>query len=633
MGSTGILADMDINEFNLMDVDMGTLVLNGESLGNQNYDFGLATSGGEVVMDLTGNYQVLDTVAQLDMELDLEEVQMSALAGFSMGAISSGEGTMSGQVQLNGTTADPQYEGNLEFNEATLRVSMLDAPFTMPNESLNFDNEGVYFENFNIEDAQDNSFVVDGAVYTESLLNPSFDLTFNAENFQVLNSTAEDNELFYGTASFDVDATLTGDLYIPVLDMTLDVGPETDVTYVIPENEIDIQERGGVVIFVNRENPDAILTQTDKEDEIITLSGFDIDALLSIDESAVFNIIISEETGDNFQVRGEGDLNFHMYPNGRTTLTGRYEISGGQYEMSLYNLISRRFELAEGSTVSWSGDPMDANLDVRAYFKIETSASSLMASQTSGADITTQNRFRQELPFLVYLNIDGELMQPKLSFGLDMPEEEQGAVSGQVYGRIQQLNNQEQELNKQVFSLLVLNRFYPDSGTDGSAGGTATIARDNLTQALSDQLNLFSSKLLGNSGLELDFGLDSYTDYQGASPQNRTELDIAAQKSFLNDRLVVRVGSEVDIEGTSSDPAETNPLIGNVSLQYLISEDGTWRIKGFRLNQFESVIDGQVIASGIALIFSKEFNKFQELWAIMLNKEEEEENQKKENDK
>ncbi|MDT0649872.1 translocation/assembly module TamB domain-containing protein [Autumnicola edwardsiae] len=632
MGSTGILADMNINEFNLMEVDMGTLSLNGESLGNQNYDFGLDTSGGQVVMDLTGNYQVLDSIAQLDMDLNLQEVQMSALSGFSMGAISSGEGTMSGQVQLSGTTADPQYEGNLDFNEATFTVAMLDAPFTMPNENLTFDNQGLYFDDFVVEDAQDNSFVVDGDVFTEDLLNPSFDLTFNAENFQVLNSTAEDNDLFYGTASFDVDATLTGDLNLPVLDMDLDIGSETNVTYVLPSNEIDIQERGGIVIFVNREDPDAILTRTDEDEETLILSGFDISALLSINEDAVFNIIISEDTGDNFRVTGEGDLNFHMYSNGRTTLTGSYEMSGGHYEMSLYNLVSRRFEIAEGSRVSWSGDPMDANLDVRAIYNVETSASALMASQTSGADISTQNRFRQELPFLVYLNVDGELMQPKLSFGLDMPEEEQGAISGQVYGRVQQLNSQEQELNKQVFSLLVLNRFYPDAGTDGSSGGTATIARDNLNQALSDQLNMFSNKLLGDSGVQLDFGLDSYTDYQGENPQNRTELDIAAQKSFLNDRLIVRVGSEVDIEGSSSDPAETNPLIGNVSLQYLLSQDGVWRLKGFRLNQFENVIDGQIIASGLAVIFTKEFNKFQELWATMLNKEEEEENQNQEDD-
>src|SRR5690606_41847179 len=102
---------------------------------------------------------------------------------------------------------------------------------------------------------------------------------------------------------------------------------------------------------------------------------------------------------------------------------------------------------------------------------------------------------------MVYLNVDGELLSPELSFQLDMPEESQRAWGGNVYGYIQQLNNQEEELNKQVFSLLVLTRFFPSSGTDGSAGGPASIARDNLNNLLPDQLNTFSNKLMGASGV------------------------------------------------------------------------------------------------------------------------------------
>src|SRR5690606_7887536 len=98
----------------------------------------------------------------------------------------------------------------------------------------------------------------------------------------------------------------------------------------------------------------------------------------------------------------------------------------------------------------------------------KASASPLMAPVTSGADPSIKNKFRQVLPFEVYLNIDGQLMQPVIGFDMDMPEDEQGAIGGQVYGRIQQLNSQEDELNRQVFSLLVLGRFYPEPGSDGS---------------------------------------------------------------------------------------------------------------------------------------------------------------------
>jgi hypothetical protein len=421
----------------------------------------------------------------------------------------------------------------------------------------------------------------------------------------VLHSTKDDFELVYGNLSFDADASLTGNLNIPKVNLDLTVGEDTNVTYVLPASQAQIESMDGVVIFVDKENPDAILTQT--EEESYTLAGIDVTARLKVNKAAVFNIVIDEETGDNLQVQGDADLDFTMKPNGRMTLTGIYEIDKGHYELSLYNLVKRRFELAQGGQVVWSGDPFNASLDVSAYYDLETAATGLMT--------TTDNRFKQETDFQVYLNVDGELMQPVISFNLDMPKEAQGVIGGLVYARVQQLNQQENELNKQVFSLLVLNKFFPNSGSDGSGGGTASIARDNINDAISDQLNTFSDKLLGNSGVQLNFGLDSYTDYQGeGGGKERTTLDVAAQKKLLDDRLIVSVGSNVDLEGSPSESDGPSPVIGNVSLEYLLTDDGRFSVKGFRKNEFENVIDGQLIISGISLLFTKEFDKFDQLW-------------------
>jgi len=630
-GKTGILADMSINQLKIMDVDLNTLSLKGNSSGFSNYDFEMALKGGEVDLDLAGTYKAADSSAVLDMNLDLNRFNMSALEGFSQGAITDGSGSFSGNFSLNGTLLDPVYEGNLDFNSAKFNVAMLNVDFTLPNETINLNNEGVYFDDFNINDASDNSIVVNGEISTENFLNPGFDLDLQATDFKLLNSTEEDNELFYGTAVVDADVQISGDLNLPRVDMDIDIKESTNFTYVVPETELQIKERDGIVIFVNKENPDDILSET--EEESYVASGFDISGRLSVAEEATFNVIINPETGDKFQVQGEGDLLFGLDPNGRTTLTGVYEVNSGFYEMSLYNLVNRRFELADGSRVSWAGDPFDAQLDVRAIYRVETSASSLMAAQTSAVDNDAQSKYRQEIPFLVYLNIDGELMQPKISFGLDMAEEEKGVAGGEVFGRVQQLNNQEQELNKQVFSLLVLNRFFPESGSDGSGGGTMAVARDNLNSALSDQLNMLSSKIMGESGVKLNFEVDSFTDYQGEGAQERTQLGINAQKAFLEDRLIVEVGSDVDIQGGNQDGQASSPLIGNVSIAYLLDEDGVWRLKGFSRSQYENVIDGQLVVSGIALIFTREFNKFKNLFekAVMENvKKEDEKKSKKE---
>ncbi|MFB9056691.1 translocation/assembly module TamB domain-containing protein [Mariniflexile ostreae] len=626
--NTGIVADLDIAQLSFMDVSMGTLHLDAKSLGGNSYGFHADMEGGEINLDLKGEYLAKETGAELDLELDINKFNITALKGFSRNEITETEGYFTGNFKLSGTTSKPKYEGKLNFKKAGFKLAMFNAGFLLPNETLNVNNDGVSMDRFTIQDENKNSFTLSGNIGTKSFINPTFDLRAKADNFQFLNAEKEDNDFLYGKARFDADAKITGDMQIPKVNMTLTVGSDTDITYVLPSAAVNIEERDGVVLFVNRENPDAILTRS--EEKTSTITGFDIAASLKIKKDAAISLIINEETGDNFKVAGEGDFDFKMNPNGNMTLAGVYEVKDGHYELNLYNLVSRKFNLASGSRVTWSGDPFDAKMDIKALYKVEASASSLMAPVSSGGDVASKGKFRQVLPFYVYLNIDGQLMEPKIGFTLDMPEEDKGAIGGQVYGRVQQLNQQEDELNRQVFSLLVLNRFYPDPGSDGSSGGVASIARDNLNDAVSDQLNMFSDKLLGKTGFELDFGLDSYTDYQGAAPQERTQLDIAAQKKLFNDRLIVRVGSEVDIQGSSATEEET-PLIGNVSLEYLLSENGRYRLKGFRRNEFENVIDGQTIVSGISLIFTQEFNKFRELWeALLTSKTKEEEKEEAE---
>lgn len=606
----GIDADLSVSRFNLLDTDLGVLSLQASSAGNQGYDFYASLKEGNADLDLTGQFSAGEN-SELDARLVLNQLKIQALEGFSMGEIREGSGTVSGLFEISGPVNDLAYSGNFHFEEAGFTVDKFNAKFSLKDENINFDNSGIEFESFHIYDENSNWLVVDGKIKTEDLSNPEFDLSIAADDFQILNAPREDNSFLYGLAAFDLQARLTGDLHIPKLEAFIHVDDQTDFTYILPASAVAIEERDGVVLFVNRADPDAVLTQAEKK--TATISGFDIAVHLEIGRQARIGLIIDPQTNDNFEIFGDGDLIFTMNPNGIMSLSGIYEIAGGHYEMNLYNIVNRRFDLVEGSRVSWSGDPFDAALDVRAVYEVKASASPLMAPVTSGADPSETNKYKQVLPFLVYLDVDGELEKPEISFALDMAEDEKGAVGGQVYGRLQQVNQQEGELNRQVFSLLVMNRFYPEAGSDGSRGGFATIARDNLNDAISDQLNAFSDKILGDTGVELDFGLNSYTDYQGETAQERTQLDIAAQKKLFDDRLIVRVGSEVDIQG-SNPQEESTPLIGNVSIEYLITESGRYRIKGFRKNTFENVIDGQTIVNGIALIFTQEFNRFRELW-------------------
>ncbi len=613
-GATGLLADFTIDSLKLLENPLGKLTLNATSKNKGAYDFNLTLKDPGVDIDLSGDYAAADTGAMLNLELGINKLEMHRIEAFSMDAIRESKGIISGKIAVSGTTAQPNYSGKLEFDQIDFKVASLNARFRLSEENLNIDTEGIYFDNFEIEDANSNTMRIDGSVFTKQLLNPGFDLTVVANEFLLLNSTEKDNELFYGIASIDTDAKVGGTLNAPVVEGKLKIRKVTDITYVVPESQLEVQERDGVVIFVNREDPDAILTESREAESPQILQDTRIKAFIEIADDSDFHIILDKRSGDNLQISGKAELNLDVVPNNQVSLSGRYELDSGHYETSLYNLVKRRFEINPGSSITWQGDPTDARLDITATYSLETSVAPLMSAVTSGQDASQSGKYRQVLPFIVYLNVDGHLLKPELSFALDMPENAQGIFGGTVYGRVQQLNSQEAELNKQVFSLLALNRFFPDSGSDGSGGGTAALARDNVNKVLSGELNAFSNRIFGKTGFELDFNLDSFTDYQGETPQDRTQLNINASKKLFDDRLIVTAGSAVDVEGNAQTSQEPTPLIGNVSLEYLLTENGRYRLKGFRKNEFQNIIDGQLIVTGVALIFNREFNRMSELF-------------------
>ncbi|WP_437371188.1 translocation/assembly module TamB domain-containing protein [Maribacter litoralis] len=627
--ASGLVADIDIKDFHVLQNPLGTLTLDASSKSFSEYDFDLAMKDGGANLTLTGDYTAKENTAYLNMELDIQKLEASIIQGFFNDQLTNAKGYLDGSLLVKGTLAEPKYSGRINFNEFGLSLNAYKSALEIDNQYIDIDQETISFNSFAINDVNQGTLAIDGTINTESFINPGFDLSVKTDQFRVLDSEKGDNELVYGIASIQADVTVNGDLELPVIDGKLRVRDVTDLTYVVPQDQLDIQERDGVVIFVNRENPDAILTRTDEETTNSFFAGMDINTILEIGNEAKFTIVLDEKTQDKLQASGDATLNLNIDPNQDIRLSGRLELNSGFYRTSLYNLVSREFQLQKGSSIVWSGDPYDAKMDVTAIYEIETSASSLMSSISYGTDSSVSGSYQQAADFLVYLNIDGQLTQPEISFALDMPESEQGNFGGAVYGRIQQLNEQESELNKQVFSLLALNRFYPTTGSDGSSGGAISIARNNVNKVLSNELNSISNKLLGNTGFELGFDLDSFEDYESGTAESRTQLNISASKKLFDDRLIVTAGSAVDVEGSASSSETETPLIGNVTLEYLLSEEGTYRLKGFRKQEYQNIIDGQLIITGVAFIFNREFNKFSQLFSPLKKEEPEKKTSKK----
>jgi translocation and assembly module TamB len=610
---TGLVADLNIPDFKILEIPLGNLQLTATTPKGYDYEVNLSVQGENADLHLIGNYEANPTGADLHLDFKMDHLNVILFEELFPDYLSSVSGSARAQADLAGKMSDLKYSGSLGLQGVEFKVDNLNASFKLENEKVSIDNSGIHLDQFKITDAQMNDFILNGDIKTKDFTNPSFDLSLKGRNFEVINSTKKDNDLFYGKMLLDMDVTVKGDLVLPKVRGNVKVNKGSNLTYIIPQSELNLVEREGVVLFVNRKNPDDILTRTrQNENASSSTTGYDIRTNLTIDKQSSFNIIIDPKFNDNLTISGTGDFDFGLEPNGRMTLFGRYEVASGGYETNLYNLIKRRFEIASGSNIVWNGDLYNAKMDLRAVYNVNTSPSPLMAAQIAGASSNISNQYQQPIPFLVYINVDGVLVNPEISFNLDIPEDKQGAYGGQVYQAIQQLNTQPDELNKQVFSLLVLNQFFP---SNGSNGGVSSIARDNVNQVLSDQLNRYSDKLLGKSDLQLGFNLNSYSENQAASGQTtNTQLDITASKQLLNDRLTVQVGREVGVSGSNTSSSEGSSIVGNVSLEYMLTKDQRLRLLGFSKNEYDNLIDGQLTVSGISLVFVREFNRLRELW-------------------
>lgn len=170
-------------------------------------------------------------------------------------------------------------------------------------------------------------------------------------------------------------------------------------------------------------------------------------------------------------------------------------------------------------------------------------------------------------------------------------------------------------MNKQVFALLALGRFIADNPFEslvGGGGGVSSMARSSVSNLLTDQLNNLASDLV--KGVDINFGVNSSEDYSTGSLQQKTDLEVGLSKKLLNDRLTVTVGSSFGLEGPQAPGQNSTNIAGNVNVEYALSADGRYRLRAYRRNQNEGVIEGQIIETGVGFALVVDYNKFKEIF-------------------
>jgi hypothetical protein len=399
----------------------------------------------------------------------------------------------------------------------------------------------------------------------------------------------------------------------PTDDLVIDVRAtsEAGTRLALPLDNAAKAQQASYIKFVNRNLPDsvrrrqALAAATIEAQDKVDLSGIRLNMNLTVTPDAYLEILLDESTGDVIRGTATGQLRLNIDTRGDFNMYGQVEIVRGAYNFTLQGLVNKEFLVRPGGTVTWNGDPLDGQMNVAATYTQRTSVAPVVPGNSSIVPVTA------------VVNLTGPLLQPVLKLALEF-DDAPGSLQTDLATFIAFLRNDDQELSRQVFSLLVFRTLSPInsstlSGITLAGQGGAGAVQSSLGQILSSQLGQLTSQI--DQNLEIDFNIN------GLSADQLAALQLRLSYSFLNGRLrLTREGGITNGASNNLNPNTglpyQNSLLGDFSLEYFLRPDGKFRAK----LRYETTPRDNLVTTvnqpraGVSLVHTKDFNNLRELF-------------------
>ena len=568
-------------------------------------------------LTFTGNIEPQENITALDMDLQIGNINLASLAPLLSEQLGELEGGISGELYLRGTANEPLLTGSMLMTDVRALPYYLNTLLVIEDQRLEIDDNNVLFNNFTLKDKDDNFIEIDGNADFSSFTEPSFNLAIESPEFMFLNTTYQENDLYYGNVSAGLNADISGSLSQPVVDIRAVFSSDSEFHFVVPGLNTASADEEGVIYFTGVSDTsgqkslvsiaDSIQTGTDQAPVNI-----DLTANVELNPEMKIFIVIDPVSGEELSFKGDGNMSFSMKGNESPSLIGRYVIEDGTYSLALMEVIRRNFHIEEGSYLQWNGDIDNASADITASYLIRTSPMPLIQNEVSELTQESARQYSSNMPFSVNLNIKGQLLSPALSFEL---ESEQDEADPLIRTKLSRLNQEETQLNKQVFSLLLFNSFMETSVTHPTTAAyelNAT-ARSSVSKLLSRQINNFADRYI--DFVDLDVAVSSYYQELGNPSSATTEVSVNLTREFFDEQLSLKLGGDFNVEGREYNAQQDiSTFAGDVIVEYKLDSKGTYRLRGFRKTEYENLFEGEVHETGAAFIFNRDFYKLKNLF-------------------
>lgn len=506
------------------------------------------------------------------------------------------EGRASGKANLYGTFKDIDLAGRLHADTIRMRLDYTNVYYSGAD-SVIINPGHIDISQFKLYDPEGNTAILSGWLNHNYFHEPSFRFTLNdAESFLCYNTNKSLNPDWYGKIYGSGRAILNGRPGFVSLDV--DMTTTAGSTFTFELNDTQVAEDYNFLSFSDRKKEELIAESAaiqledlsakneprKQEEESNTIFSMELRGAVTNGTEVI--IVMDTKAGDKIRAWGKGAMQIsYDTESDNMKIYGKYILERGNYNFSLQDLILRDFTILPESSISFNGDPLRADLNISASYRVNTNLSDLDKSFASDKELNRTN-----VPVDAILKLNGDMTHPDISFDIEMP-----TLTQDVVRKVKSIISTEDMMNRQIIYLLALNRFYTPEYMGGSNGGgeLASVASSTISSQLANMMGQLTNKVSVAPSIRSDKG--DFSDM---------EVDLALSSHLFNNRLLINGNF-----GYRDRSSSQTTFVGDFDIEYLLSKGGNLRLKAYNhFNDQNYYLRSALTTQGVGIVYRRDFD-------------------------
>ena len=532
-------------------------------------------------------------------------VNLSLLDPLLSGVITDTKGWADVDVSILGEGRMAELKGEIDVDSLATTIAYTQCRYMAPKAKVMVRNNRFIATDVPVMDQGKGKGVMSLDVSLAHLSNIEYNLDLKVNNMKVLNTTDRDNSMFYGSVFASGTGTVRGDKAGVKMDFVARSEDNSKFYMPLTDNS-DIQSADFVKFATKKSDTTSYLMrkkmmfENRRKRRISSGSAMDITMALDVRPNAEAQLVIDPTVGDIIKGTGEGLLNMRFNPQADIfEMYGDYTIEKGSYLFTLQNVINKWFDIEPGSTIQWTGDPLNAILNIDAVYRLKASLQPLLEGS-----LTESNRSSRAVPVECFIHLTDRLMQPTVTFDIVVPN-----ADSDVQNIIASALATPESKSQQFLYLIIANSFISEStnSMSSSIGASATAATgfEMLSNQFSNWLSSDDYKIV--------------LRYRPRTERMSDEVDFGFSKGLINNRLLIEVEGNYIVDKAQVVNATSN-FTGEAYLTWLIDRAGTLRLKGFThtIDRFDE--NQGLQETGLGIYFKEDFNNAKDLRMRLKNR-------------